>query len=252
MNRLAATADAGILGQLEEKRAVLFDLDGTLVDSMWMWRRIDIEYLGRFGIELPPGLQKTIEGMSFSETAIYFKREFHIPDSLEEIKQAWIDMSIEKYRCEVPLKKGVRRFLEYLKSRDIRMGIATSNGRDMVDAVLQSLAIGDYFQMVTTACEVAAGKPAPDIYLKVADGLGVLPRDCMVFEDVTAGILAGKAAGMQVCAVEDAYSSDTREEKRRLADFYIMDYDEIFAQSPGIGFQDVEGMLSERQGGGVR
>ena len=81
---------------LKGKEAVIFDLDGTLVDSMWMWKQIDIEYLGRFGYECPPQLQKEIEGMSFSETAVYFKEKFQIPDSLEAIKQCRVDMSIEK------------------------------------------------------------------------------------------------------------------------------------------------------------
>ena len=76
-----------------------------------------------------------------------------------------------------------------------------------VDAVLDSLSIGDYFDQVTTACEVAAGKPAPDIYLKVASDLGVGPADCAVFEDVPAGIQAGKAAGMFVVAVDDPASA---------------------------------------------
>ncbi len=214
---------------LQHKDAVIFDLDGTLVDSMWMWKQIDIEYLGRFGYTCPPGLQKEIEGMSFSETAVYFKETFRIPDSIEEIKQAWVDMSIEKYRREVPLKKGARRFLEYLKSNGIRSGIATSNGRAMVDAVLGSLEIEPFFQVITTACEVAAGKPAPDIYLKVAGTLNVEPERCMVFEDVPAGILAGRAAGMKVCAVEDQFSAKMREEKQKLADYFINDYDELFA-----------------------
>lgn len=212
---------------LQSKKAVLFDLDGTLVDSMWMWKEIDIEYLARFGYECPETLQKEIEGMSFSETAVYFKEQFSIPDSLEQIKQTWIDMSIEKYRNEVPMKKGAREFLNYLKERDIKMGIATSNGQDMVDAVLTALHIEPYFQIVTTACEVAHGKPAPDIYLRVAERLGVKPEDCMVFEDVPAGIMAGKAAGMDVCAVEDVFSAGMRQEKVQLADFFIEDYNEI-------------------------
>lgn len=218
-----------IVRLLEHKNAVIFDLDGTLVDSMWMWKEIDIEYLGRFGHTCPPQLQDTIEGMSFSETAVYFKETFSIPDSLEEIKQAWTDMSIEKYRREVPLKKGAQRFLDYLKENKIRAGIATSNGRAMVDAVLDSLGINSYFQVVATACEVAAGKPAPDIYLKVADSLKVEPGRCVVFEDIPAGILAGRAAGMKVCAVEDEFSAGLRDEKQRLADYFIRDYDELFA-----------------------
>lgn len=213
---------------LVDKKAVLFDLDGTLVDSMWMWKEIDIEYLGRFGHTCPPSLQKDVEGMSFSETANYFKEKFQLPVSLEEIKQEWVAMSIDKYKNETPLKKGAQRFLEYIKSCGIKAGIATSNGRAIVDAVLQSLDITDYFQVVTTACEVASGKPAPDIYLKVADILQVEPTQCIVFEDVPAGILAGKAAGMQVCAVEDDFSRKMREEKMSLADYYINDYDELF------------------------
>ncbi len=229
MRKETEMADSrGLLARLETIRAVIFDLDGTLVDSMWMWGKIDIEYLARFGYAPPPGLERAIEGMSFSETAVYFKERFQIPDSLDTIKQAWIDMSIEKYRHEVPPKKGVRHFLDYLQSKDIRMGIATSNGRDMVEAVLDSLRIRSCFQSVVTACEVAAGKPAPDIYRRVAGDLGVEPGACMVFEDVPAGIRAGKAAGMLVCAVEDDFSASIREEKARLADFFIRDYDEIF------------------------
>lgn len=213
--------------ELLKKDAVIFDLDGTLVDSMWMWKAIDIEYLGRYGYDCSDFLQREIEGMSFSETAVYFKETFHLPDTVEEIKQAWVDMSIEKYRWEVPLKAGARRFLEFLKESGIRAGIATSNGREMVDAVMRSLGIGSYFQVVATACEVAAGKPAPDIYLNVAERLGVEPDRCMVFEDVPAGILAGKAAGMTVCAVEDHFSFPMREEKRKLADYYIRNYYEL-------------------------
>ena len=82
--------------------------------------------------------------------------------------------------------------------------------------------------MVVTACQVAAGKPAPDIYRKVAEDLGVRPEDCIVFEDVPAGILAGKAAGMVVCAVEDAHSANVRQRKRELADYYLADYERLF------------------------
>lgn len=213
---------------LRDADAVLFDLDGTLVDSMWMWKEIDIEYLGRFGYTCPPDLQKIIEGMSFSETAEYFKSRFQIPDSIDEIKAAWIQMSIEKYRNEVPLKPGALRLLQYLERTGKKAGIATSNGRDMVDAVLESLQICPYFQVIATACEVAAGKPAPDIYLEVARRLQTDPSRCMVFEDVPAGILAGKRGGMRVCAVEDAFSTGMREEKMELADFYIDDYNELF------------------------
>lgn len=212
---------------LEGIKAVIFDLDGTLVDSMWMWKEIDIEFLGRYGYECPDDLQNEIQGMSFSETALYFKERFELSMTTHEIKEIWVQMSIEKYRSEVPLKTGAEPFLEYLRSMDIRTGIATSNGRDMVDAVLVSLNVDKLFDRVTTACEVASGKPSPDIYLKVAADLCVNPEDCLVFEDIPAGILAGKRAGMRVCAIEDEFSLDLTKEKTELADYYIKDYEEL-------------------------
>ena len=85
--------------------AVIFDLDGSMVDSMWVWKSIDIEYLGRFGIRLPEDLQASIGGKSFSETAVYFKERFGIPDEPQTIKEDWNRMAWEKYTHEVPLKR---------------------------------------------------------------------------------------------------------------------------------------------------
>ena len=207
--------------------AVIFDLDGTLVDSMWMWEDIDIEFLGGYGYEIPADLQKKIEGMSYTETAKYFISRFSLPLTVPQIQEIWNRMAVEKYRSQVPLKPGVRPFLEHLKLTGIPMAIATSNGRELVDTVLEALDIGRYFKAVTTGCEVERGKPAPDIYLESARRLGVLADRCLVFEDVPAGILAGKRAGMRVCAVEDAFSREMREEKQRLADYYIENFAEL-------------------------
>jgi len=212
---------------LKNKKAVIFDLDGTLVDSMWMWKAIDIEYLGRFGISLPETLQKDIEGMSFSETAVYFKETFQIPHSLEKIKSDWNTMAYEKYTKEVPLKKGAKEFLDYCKKNKILLGIATSNSRELVESTMDALNIREYFECIMTGCDVAKGKPAPDIYLAVAEKLQVEPAECLVFEDVIMGIKAGKNAGMEVCAVEDNHSLYQTEEKKKLADYYIGDYEEI-------------------------
>ncbi len=209
---------------MKQMKAAIFDLDGTLVDSMWMWKAIDIEYLSRYGYECPEDLQRIIEGMSFSETAVYFKERFQIPESLEEIKAEWISMAMDKYCREVPLKKGAEEFLKALKKQGIKAGIATSNGRELVDAVLQSLEIDGYFEAVTVGCEVAAGKPAPDIYLETARRLQAAPEECVVFEDIPAGILAGKRAGMTVYAVDDVFSRDLNLEKKELADYFIEDF----------------------------
>lgn len=204
--------------------AVIFDLDGTLVDSMWMWKSIDIEYLSGFNIELPDDLQESIEGKSFSETACYFKERFNLPVSIEQIKKTWNEMSYDIYKNRVELKKGVGEFLEYLKAHNIKMGIATSNSRELATCVLEEKGIIDYFGVIVTGCDVNAGKPNPDVYLKAAEVLNVKPEKCLVFEDVPQGIMAGKNADMTTCAVEDEYSAGLKDEKIRLADYYIKDY----------------------------
>lgn len=210
--------------------AVIFDLDGSLVDSMWMWKEIDIEYLGRFGIPLPEDLQNEIEGMSFSETAFFFKERFQIPHSLEEIKADWNRMAWDKYTHEVPLKEGAGEFIAYCMTQGIKLGIATSNSRELVENVISALDLQECFSCIMTGCDVAKGKPAPDVYLAVAEALQVEPARCLVFEDIVPGILAGKAAGMKVCAVEDEYSMYQRDEKKELADFYIQDYHEVIKE----------------------
>ena len=212
---------------LKNMDAVIFDLDGSLVDSMWIWKTIDIEYLERFDIRLPENLQSEIEGMSFHETAQYFKERFQITHSLEEIKASWNALAWDKYSNEVPLKEGAGEFLEICKKNGILLGIATSNSRELVERVLEVHQISDYFSCVMTGCDVEKGKPAPDIYLAVAKELGVEPSRCLVFEDIIPGIQAGKAAGMRVCAVEDEYSASQREKKKELADDYIENFRQI-------------------------
>lgn len=200
---------------------VIFDLDGTLVDSMWMWKIIDIEYLARFGLDFPNDLQECVEGMSFSETAIYFKKRFDLSDSVDQIKSDWNKMAWDKYLHEVPLKEGVIELLEYLKGKNIPMGIATSNSRELVDLIIEKHNIKEYFKSIRTSCEVDRGKPSPDIYFLVADDLLVEPETCLVFEDVIQGVMAGKSANMKVCAVYDETSEKDTEEKIKLADYYL-------------------------------
>lgn len=211
-------------------QAVLFDLDGTLVDSMWMWKDIDIAYLARHGREYTKDLQDAIDGMSFHETAVYMKERYGLSDSVETMKAEWNEMAMDTYRFRVPLKPGVRQFLQKLKEKGISLGIATSNSRELTEAVLQACRIGEYFAVIRTSEEIKKGKPAPDIYLSVAEELGVKPEHCLVFEDVIPGIIAARNAGMKVCAVQDDYSEGDREKKISLADYYIESMAEILPE----------------------
>lgn len=217
-----------MLGILKDIKTVIFDLDGTLIDSMWMWRDIDIEFLQKFGIELPEDLQERVQGMSFTETALYFKDRFALELSIEEIKEDWNKMAWEKYATVIPLKEGVKRLLDFLKDSGIKLGIATSNSRELVDLVTKNLGIAGYFDSIRTSCEVKAGKPSPDIYLLVAEDLQVEPSECLVFEDVIQGIMAGKNAGMKVAAIYDSASANDTERKKELADYYFNSFEELF------------------------
>jgi 16S rRNA pseudouridine516 synthase len=196
---------------INQCEAVLFDLDGTLIDSMWMWHAIDIEYLKRFNLTPPKDLSKAIEGMSYHETAVYFKERFNISDSLDKIKSDWDEMSHDMYCTKVNLKSGVKQFLEYLKSKDIKIGIGTSNSYSLATDVLKALGVYDYFGAIVTSGMVGQGKPNPAVYLEAARLINVEPDKCIVFEDVVQGIMAGKNAGMKVVAVFDEASNDTTE-----------------------------------------
>lgn len=212
---------------LENINAVLFDLDGTLVDSMWVWKDIDVEFLSDYGIELPNDLQSDIEGMSFTETAMYFKNRFGFKESVDDIKRIWNDMAYERYTKIIPMKEGALEFLNYLKAKGIKTGIATSNSRELVTGMLHAKNINDLFDIIKTSCDVNAGKPAPDIYLRSAEELNVSPKNCLVFEDIPMGILAGKNANMRVCSVYDDYSKNQDSKKRALADYYINTFNEV-------------------------
>ena len=117
--------------------------------------------------------------------------------------------------------------IETLYEQGIRFGIASSNSIDLVKAVIRALGVEQYFDSIHTSCEVRTGKPAPDVYLLAARDLQIAPEHCLVFEDVPMGILAGKNAGMKVCAVDDRFSKNLEEKKRSLADKYIKDYYDI-------------------------
>jgi HAD superfamily hydrolase (TIGR01509 family) len=206
---------------------IIFDLDGTLIDSMWIWRAIDIDFLGRRDIELPDDLQKAIEGMSFTETAQYVKERFSLNESLDEIKNEWNDLAYDYYKSKIKLKKNVKQLLEKLKSEGKTIGIGTSNSRVLVELVIKSCGIEKYFDTVITSCDVDKGKPSPDVFLKVAKTLNIKPEKCLVFEDTYAGVLAANNAKMDCFAIYDEIASESEEEIIKTATRYLQSYDEI-------------------------
>lgn len=154
-----------------------------------------------------------------------------IDRTIEELKAEWNEIAMDCYTKEVAAKPGAENFLRELKERGIRTAIASSNSRELIEASLKAHRMDHQIEAITTSCEVNAGKPAPDVYLKSAEKLGVVPERCLVFEDVPNGILAGKNAGMKVCAVYDDFSAYQDKRKKELADYYIRSYDEIKNQT---------------------
>lgn len=213
---------------LKDIDAVIFDLDGSLVDSMWIWPAVDEAYLKKYHLTEPEHFHEGMEGKSYTEVAQYFLEIFPELDcTIEDIKQEWTEMVYEAYTTQVKLKEGAYDFISILREEGMKFGIATSNARELTEATLEALKIDGFFDSVHTACEVKTGKPSPDVYLLVADELKIPPEKCLVFEDVPMGIMAGKNAGMKVCAVEDDFSRPQEMKKRELADYYIMNYNDI-------------------------
>lgn len=211
----------------DDIKAVIFDVDGTLIDSMWIWRQVDIDFLGKRGIPLPERLQADVEGMSYTETAIYFKARFNLPESLDEIKEEWRVMAEEHYKRHIKLKSGAKELLKLLYDKGMIIGIATSNSRELVDYMLANHGIKQYFSSIRTSCEVDKGKPHPDVYLKVAEDMGIEPCCCLVFEDTVSGVMAAKSAGMRAFAMADEVSLESKDKLIEMTEGYIHSFDEV-------------------------
>lgn len=213
---------------IENFEAVLFDMDGTLVDSMWLWNKVDVDFLASYGYEVPPTLKPDIQGMSYYETAVYFKEKFNLSESIDEIINIWDKMAHDMYRNDVPVKIGVEKFIIALKEAGIKTAICTSNSRFLTEAVIEKYPIFGGIDVIVTSDEIKEGKPSPAGYLTAAKKLGVSPCKCLVFEDIPNGIMAGKNAGMMTCTLDDDFSAKLIEEKIELADYYIHDYEDLF------------------------
>lgn len=210
-----------------DMKAAIFDLDGTLIDSMWVWEQIDKDYLESIGHPIPPNLKDDITHLSFNQTAVYFKKRFNIKDSIDSIISTWNNMAFYQYANNIHLKKGAFEFLSHLKASNIKIGLATSNSIDLLTAVLKNNEIYDFFDTITVSDEVKVGKDNPDIYLLSAKKLGVSPSECIVFEDIPAAVSGAKKANMKVVAILDEYEKNSQPLLKEMADRYIYDYFEL-------------------------
>jgi HAD superfamily hydrolase (TIGR01509 family) len=201
-------------------------MDGTIIDSMWVWYAINRDYLDKRNLSMPTDLKEKIETMTFKESALYFKDRFKIEDSVETIMDEWNEMAKSSYN-DVKLKPGVYEYLTKLKEKDIKIGLATSNYSKLVDLALSQNNIKHFFDAITTTEEVGREKSFPDVYLLTAKKLNVEPEKCVVFEDILPAIKGAKLAGMTVVGVQDEYSIDQWESIMEYSDHCIEKYDEL-------------------------
>jgi HAD superfamily hydrolase (TIGR01509 family) len=208
-------------------KGVIFDLDGTLFDSMGIWKEVDIAFFKNHGMRMPSDYQDKIKDMHFKTMAIYTKERFRLPMSIDEIMDEWCGLCYDKYAKEVPLKKGVREFLELLKENGIRIAFATANTTELSEVCLKSNDIFDYFDAHAYLHETETDKSDPEVYFLAAERLGLSPDDCIVFEDLLAGIKGAVKGGFTVCGVYDRHSRKDADRIRKIADYYINSFEEL-------------------------
>ena len=209
--------------------AAIFDLDGTLLDSMGIWEKIDEDFLGKRGIPVPTDYAKAIASLSFRETAKYTIERFHLAETEDELLEEWSRMAADEYALRVPLKPHAREYLEALKARGIKLATATSLSHRLSGPALRRCGIYDLFDAQCCTDELADGlreKRLPDIFLLAAKKLAVRPEDCVVFEDILPAVIGAKSAGMRVYCIADASSSAHAQALADAADGYLTDFSE--------------------------
>lgn len=208
-------------------KGAIFDLDGTLIDSMGIWKKVDEDFLGKRGLAVPQDMDKAVKNLSFQDAAVYFKMNFYLPETIEEIMKEWDRMVLDEYAFNIGLKPGVREYLSYLETQGIKIGLATSNTRKLTEAVLKNNGVYGCFDAIVTGNEVNRDKNFPDIYLLCAKKLLLKSGQCAVFEDILPGILSAKAAGMKTVGIYDRYSEYEWEEIKENADLCISSFEEL-------------------------
>lgn len=208
------------------KSFAIFDMDGTLVDSMGYWRDLAREYLSLHGISAPdPELMERIKPMTTLQSSALFIREFGLPGTPETVAGEINDMMDRHYRTDIPLKKGVQAYLDKLRAQGVRMCVASATAPHLIEACLSRLGILEYFEFLISCDQVGQGKDRPDVYHAAADRLGATPEQIAVYEDALSAAQTAKSAGYYLVAVYDG-NGQPWEALKALADEYITGWKE--------------------------
>ncbi|MCM1024491.1 MAG: HAD family phosphatase [Prevotella sp.] len=208
-------------------QAIIFDMDGTLLDSLSVWADSDREFINGLGLEYDGRHSLAMKKMHFDSACEYLVREFDLPVSAEETGKRILEIVEEHYINGVPLKEGVSDFLAEAKRAGIKMCVATSNKKALAEAALNAKGIMKYMEFVITSDEVGGGKESPEIFLKAAERLGAAPEQTVVFEDSIHAVMSAKSAGFYVVGVHDPLSEEEFAEIEKCADMSVRSFNEL-------------------------
>lgn len=208
---------------------IIFDADGTLLDSMGIWKELGARYLNGLGIKAGDGLAEILFTLTIDEGCAYIKEKYGLSQSSDEIKQGILKIISGFYLREVQAKPGVSEFLKKLSEMNIPAIIATAGDRYLLEHALKRIGISDYFKGIFTCSELNTTKNEPYIYETAAQFMGTKPEETFVFEDALHAIQTAKRGGFKTVAVEDFSSSMNKEKIKSEADFYMKNFSDFDA-----------------------
>ncbi len=207
--------------------AAIFDLDGTVIDSMYVWKKVDEDFLTQRGIPVTEEYTDKMRTMFFETAAAYTKETYSLDESVEEIMQVWLDMAHFEYANRVRSKPYAADYIRQLKNKGIKIGMATSNNPYLLMPCLENNNMLGLFDVICYTSEVGTNKSSPDIYIYTAKKMGEKPENCIVFEDIPEGIISASSAGMQTVAVYDPANEPYTDKLTEHSDIFIKSYIEL-------------------------
>ena len=206
---------------------IVFDLDGTILDSNGAWIEVDEIFLRRRGLVTTPEYEEVVARSIFPIAAVFTKEYFHLPDSPEEIMAEWEELALEQYRTHAPLKPGAAEYLRRCHAAGERLALFTACRPVLCEAALQRFGLTELFEQIVYAEEIGLEKGDPNCFFRLAELLGIPPEECILFDDSPANCAAAAAAGMQTVGVYDRYYMNRQDELRAVCGRYVRSLEEL-------------------------